>query len=78
MNITHRFHDRLKRAGLPQMRFHDLRQGAATVLLASGFTLRQLQQVLGHSTYRMAADIYAHVAPELKQEWAERMQPTLG
>lgn len=78
MNITHRFQRGLKRARLPHMKFHDLRHGAATILLANGFMLKEVQEILGHSTYRMTAEVYAHIAPELKQEWAARMQQALG
>jgi integrase len=42
MNVTHRFQERLRKAGLPPMRFHDLRQSAATLLLANGFTLKEI------------------------------------
>jgi integrase len=78
MNVTHRFQARLKRAGLPRMRFHDLRHGAATVLLNNGFTLKEVQEILGHSTFRMTADIYGHISQDARRDWAERMQRAFG
>jgi integrase len=78
MNVTHRFQARLKKAGLPRMRFHDLRHGAATVLLNNGFTLKEVQEILGHSTYRMTADIYGHISQDVRRDWGERMQRAFG
>ena len=78
MNLTHRFQDRLRRAGVPPMRFHDLRHGAATLLLASGFTLKEVQEILGHSTFRMTADTYAHLSQDVRRDWAERMERTMA
>ena len=78
MNVTHRFAAQLRAAGLPHMRLHDLRHGAATLLLASGFTLREVQEILGHSTFRMTADIYGHISQDVKRQWSERMQRAFG
>jgi integrase len=78
MNLTHRFQERLRKAGLPHMRFHDLRHGAATVLLNNGFSLKEVQEILGHSTFRMTADIYGHVSEDARREWGDRMQQAFG
>lgn len=50
------------------MRFHDLRHGAATFLLAQGVPMKVVQDVLGHSQMSMTADLYSHVVPELRQD----------
>ena len=55
----------LERAGLPHMRFHDLRHSAATLLLSQGVHPRVIQERLGHSTVRVTMDVYAHVMPTL-------------
>jgi integrase len=41
-------------AGLPHMRFHDLRHSAATMLLAMGIHPKVVQELLGHSSYQFA------------------------
>src|SRR5262245_61692941 len=63
-NVTDMFQRAPTRAGLPQQRYHDLRHAAATFMLASGVPLRVAQEVLGHSTITVTADIYGHVAAE--------------
>ena len=55
----------LKEAGLPDVRFHDLRHGAATVLLAAKIGLKAVSELLGHSSVAITADIYGHVLPEM-------------
>ena len=76
-NVWIAFQDRLERPGLAAMRFHDLRHGAATILLANGFTLNEIQEVLGHSTFRMTADICAHLSEDIRQDWGVRMQQAM-
>jgi integrase len=66
------------RAGLPRMRFHDLRHGAASLMLAQGASLREIMDVLGHSTISVTADLYAHIAPEARRAFADRIQVALG
>ena len=63
----------LKEAGLPDVRFHDLRHGAATVLLAAKVDLKVVSELLGHSSVAITADIYAHVLPEMQQEVVKKM-----
>src|SRR5262249_42594101 len=48
-NVTHRFHRLLKKVGLPQMRFHDLRHACASLLLVQGVHPRIVMETLGHS-----------------------------
>lgn len=77
-NVLHKFQRQLAAAGLPRQRFHDLRHGCASYLLAAGVPLRIVQEVLGHSQLSTTADIYAHVSPELQREAAERMGSLLS
>jgi integrase len=50
-------------AGLPPVRLHDLRHGAATLALAAGADLRTVQEQMGHSSIVLTADTYISVLP---------------
>lgn len=56
----------LKKAGLPPMRFHDLRHSAATILLSQGVNPKVVQEILGHSDIKMTLGIYGHVIPGMQ------------
>jgi integrase len=60
-----------KRAGLPPIRLHDLRHGAATLALAGGANLKVVQEMLGHASIAITADTYTSVLPEVAREAAE-------
>ena len=60
-------------AGLTGVGLHTLRHSAASSLLLSGTHLRVVQEMLGHSSYGVTADIYAHVNVEQQREAAERL-----
>lgn len=51
----------LKKHNLKTIRFHDLRHSCATLLLQSGFNMREVQEWMGHAEYSTTAKIYAHV-----------------
>jgi integrase len=72
-NVTKAFAALLVRAGLPRMRFHDLRHTSATVGLALGESPREIMARLGHSQIGITMNIYAHVLPTLQREAADRM-----
>ncbi len=63
----------LKRAGLRQIRFHDLRHTHATILLARGANPKVVSERLGHASVRITLDIYAHVIPTMQRDAAERL-----
>ena len=69
--LTDAFHTIAEAAGLPPVRLHDLRHGAATLMLAAGADLKLVQELLGHSTIAVTADTYTHVLPELARDTAE-------
>jgi len=72
--VSHLFKELLKKAGLPDVRFHDLRHSVATVLLAAKVDLKVVSELLGHSSVAITADIYAHVLPEMQQEIVDKME----
>src|SRR5205807_3178391 len=72
-HVWYLFKKLLREAGLPDVRFHDLRHGAATVLLAAKIDLKAVSELLGHSSVAITADIYAHVLPEMQQEVVKKM-----
>jgi integrase len=76
--VTTEFKVHARACGLGHLHFHQLRHGAASLLIAQGVSLKIVQETLGHSTYQITADIYAHVAPELKQVAADAIDEALG
>jgi integrase len=70
--INKSFHKLLEAAGLPRMRFHDLRHSAATILLSMGVQTKVIQDLLGHSSYSVTMDIYSHVLPSMREEVPNR------
>ena len=68
----------LERAGLPHVRVHDLRHSAATALLAVGGSLRDVQEMLGHTSFAFTADRYAHVLEDQRRATAARIDGALG
>lgn len=77
-DVTRRLQRLLAAAGLPRMRFHDLRHGAATLLLAQGVHPRTVMETLGHSTIAVTMNVYSHVVPALQREAADRLDAVLG
>jgi integrase len=68
----------LKKAGLPDIRFHDLRHSAATLLLSEGVHPKVVQELLGHSNISMTMDVYSHVLPGMQQDAISRLNSTLA
>ena len=69
--VTDAFHLLAYLAGLPPIRLHDLRHGAATLLLAAGHDMKVVQETLGLSSITIAADTYTSVLPQLARRSAE-------
>jgi integrase len=67
----------LERAGLPHIRFHDLRHACASLLLAEGIHPKVVQERLGHASISTTMDTYSHVMPSLQADAAERMDKLL-
>ncbi len=71
----HRCHFKplLKRAGLPDIRFHDLRHTSASLLLAAGVHPKVVPERLGHSQISVTMDIYSHVLPTMQRDAADKI-----
>jgi integrase len=67
----------LREAGLPDMRFHDLRHSAATILLSMGVPAKVVQEILGHSNIGITLNIYAHVLPSMQRDAMDDMDDFL-
>ena len=72
------FQPLLEGAGVPRIRFHDLRHTCATVLLSQGVHPKVVQEQLGHSQISLTLDTYSHVLPTLQQEAANEMDKMFG
>ncbi len=68
----------LKRSGLPDTRFHDLRHTCATLLFTRGVHPKIVSEMLGHSSVSITLDIYSHVIPGLGDAAALAMEDALG
>jgi integrase len=67
----------LKNNGLPHIRFHELRHSCASLLLNSGFTLKDVQEYMGHADIQMTANIYGHLDVRRKQLLTEKMAASI-
>ena len=76
--ISHRFNRLLKKHGLPHIRFHELRHSCASLLIDMGFTLKDVQEWLGHSDIKMTANIYAHLDTARKTNMADSIAARFG
>ncbi|MFG1849565.1 tyrosine-type recombinase/integrase [Micromonospora carbonacea] len=69
--LTRRLRKLIANAGLPPVRLHDLRHGAASLALAAGVGLKVVQHLLGHASIVTTADIYTTVLAEAARDGAE-------
>jgi integrase len=69
--LRRHFHPALEEAGLAKVRFHDLRHSAASIAIGLGGNVKQVQEMLGHSSATVTLDIYAHLFPSLTEQLRE-------
>jgi integrase len=75
--VIRSFKPLLNRAGLPKIRFHDLRHTCATLMLCGGIHPKVVQELLGHASVTITLDTYSHVLPSMQGEAAEKMDSML-
>ncbi len=68
----------LRQAELPNIRFHDLRHSAATIMISMGVNPKVVQEVLGHSTIGMTLNTYTHVLPSMQEEATAKLDNLFG
>lgn len=61
----------LERAGIPKVRFHDLRHTFATIALQNGVDIKTVSGMLGHFSAGFTLDTYAHVTTSAQKEAAQ-------
>mgnify|MGYP002507984799 CR=1 FL=1 len=71
--VTRKFSQLLKKHNLRHIRFHDLRHSCASLLIANDFSLKDIQEWLGHSDIQVTANIYAHLDVKRKNNIASSM-----
>ena len=77
-SVLHMLHRVLKRAGLPRVRFHDLRHTFATLALQNGVDVKTVSGMLGHYSAGFTLDTYAHVTTSAQRQAAETMENVLS
>lgn len=71
--LYRRFFPALRRAGLPRIRFHNLRHTYASLLIAQGEHPKYIQSQLGHSSIQVTMDVYGHLMESVNREAASKL-----
>ena len=72
-NLVRHFKGKIAAAGVPEIRFHDMRHTVASLLLAGNVHPKIVQELLGHAQISLTLDTYSHVLPTMQREAAKRM-----
>ena len=76
--LTKSMQDIIKANKLKKIRLHDLRHSCASLLLASGVQMKQIQEWLGHANFNTTADVYSHLDFDSKIDSATRISEMLN
>ncbi len=68
----------LRKASLPNIRFHDLRHTCASLLLESGVHVKIVSELLGHAGIAITLDTYGHVLPSMGDAASTAMESALS
>jgi integrase len=71
------FNKALKKAGMRQIRIHDLRHTYASLLIQAGESLAYVRDQLGHHSIKVTVDIYGHLAPEGNKQAVDKLYDVL-
>ncbi len=75
---SRKLHRLTSKAGLPTIRFHDLRHTCATLLLSKNVHPKIVQEMMGHATVSITLDTYSRVLPGMGGQAAEAMENALN
>lgn len=75
--VNRHFNPALKAAGLPKIRFQDLRHTYASLLIEQGKNVKYIQSQIGHSSTSVTLNIYAHLMKPVNQKAACRLENTI-
>lgn len=76
--LTQHFEIIIKKNNLKKIRYHDLRHPCASLLLANGVSLKEIQDWLGHSDFSATANIYSHLEYGAKVKSANKIAENLS
>jgi integrase len=76
--LRHVLRRALRRAGLPPLRFHDLRHMAGTLMHEAGVPLKRAQEILGHASERTTLAIYTHAMRRTRDDSADKIAELAG
>jgi integrase len=76
--VNRHFKPLLRRAGLPNIRWHDLRHTCSTLLLRRGVHPKMVQHLMGHASIQLTLDRYSHWIPSMGRHAANGMDEVLG
>jgi integrase len=76
--VSRGFRQILQEAGLPEIRFHDLRHTSLSFLLENGIPVNTLQSRAGHSKASVTTDIYGHTLARSQQEAARLIEQIIN
>ena len=72
--VLRRFHSIVAKAGVRKCRFHDLRHTFASILLNEGESMKNIQELLGHSTITTTMDVYSHISQTSKKRSIDKLE----
>ena len=67
-DLSHEFHDMAKKAGLGEVRFHDLRHTFASIMLLRGVSPKVISEALGHASVAFTMDVYSHIIKGMQED----------
>ena len=76
-SFSQMFQRHIRDLDLPRVRLHDLRHGAASLMLASGANVKTVSERLGHASTAFTMDVYAASVPALEEEAAAKVAKLL-
>ncbi len=75
--VTHRFKELIEKYGLPPLTYHQLRHSSASLLINNGYSLKEVQEWLGHADSK-STDVYAHLLFKSKENMAKTVGSMLS